>query len=474
MRKGLQLYWIMLLILFPFFFAGTAFLSIYLHHSVQAGILQGFDNRLSNLVTLVGVLLDSEKHHRLMPVDSSPKDDSSDRQTLSSQDPATDPFYLRHVDTITSIRRKTGLTYLYTFHMIGKDRLAYVLDGSEPEDFSPIGQEDTPPEGAADLLRWSESSLTPVVLPVQEWEAWGLFKSGFGPIVVEDGKALGMVGADIPVGIITKRERQATLATILSAIIGVTLTFLVAILASRALVSPIAAIRSHLVKLAGGDTSASLAPFITVEFQQLRSAFATLRDRLLSLDRTVLTNIHNHTCEQARQLIHEQVSRTCLSRIDIPGHRFTAHSRSGTASLGFLERDDQTLVFSWIPPLRPVGDIARPDIHTASSLDLILKLLPNMDTLPQNPQQSTIGIPSGVCLFSFQPKTQKLFYILTADSGQWSITVHGKPALILRGTGTIKIDSNSGFLLSLDTIAPIGTTDTTSQTISSGILFSVP
>ena len=474
MRKGLHLYWIMLLILFPFFFAGTAFLSVYLHRSVQAGILQGFDNRLSNLVTLVGVLLDSEKHHRLMPVGSSPKDHSGDRQTLSSQDPATDPFYLRHVDTITSIRRKTGLTYLYTFHMIGKDRLAYVLDGSEPEDFSPIGEEDTPPEGAADLLRWSESSLTPVVLPVQEWEAWGLFKSGFGPIVAEDGKALGMVGADIPVGIITKRERQATLATILSAIIGVTLTFLVAILASRALVSPIAVIRSHLVKLAGGDTSASLAPFITTEFQQLRSAFAALKDRLLSLDRTVSVNIHNHTREQANQIIQEQASRTILSRIDVPSHRFTALSRSGTASLGFQDRDGQNLLFWWIPPLNPEGDIAHPDIYAASSLDLILKLLPNLEPLPQDPQPGSIGIPDGICLFSFQPKTQKLLYILTADSGQWSFSAHGNPALILRGTGTIKVDSTRGFLLSLESKAPIGTTGPTSQTISSGILLSVP
>lgn len=476
MRKGLHLYWVLLLILFPFFFAGTLLLSLSLHHRVQSGVLRGFDSRLSNLVTLVGVLLDAEQHHKLMPT----ADPASEAQeTLTSDigdpspavDPASTPFYLRHVDIITHIRRTTGLTYLYTFQMTGENRLAYVLDGSEPEDFSPIGQEDSPPDGAAALIVKSEATLEPVVLPVQEWETWGLFKSGFGPIVLQDGKAQGMVGADIPVDIITKRERQATLATILSVIIGIILTFIVAIRASRSLVSPIALIRSHLIRLAGGDATTTLPPFRIHEFQQISAVISELKDQQIALDQSISSGITDHSrCMAAKQL-KAQGARTCASRIEDTGNRFLAFSRSGIASLGFRALTGPWSAFWWVPPLAGTN---QPDTLTAASLDLSLKIIG--PGILQNPS-SLSGLlvdffPLAVFLFNGESGT--LYFHLPPEPDRWTIRPMGSPERTIEGTGSIQIDPELGWALMLD---PGSTANTSGIPLSeefAGILLSVP
>ena len=476
MRKGLHLYWVLLLILFPFFFAGTLLLSLALHHRVQSGVLHGFDAKLSNLVTLVGVLLDAEQHHNLMPT-TDPASDAEKIHTSHngdsgpSVDPATTPFYLRHVDIITHIRRTTGLTYLYTFHMTGENRLAYVLDGSEPEDFSPIGQEDSPPDGAAELIVKSEANLEPVVLPVQNWEAWGLFKSGFGPIVLQDGKAQGMVGADIPVDIITERERQATLATILSVIIGIILTFIVAIRASRSLVSPIALIRSHLIRLAGGDATTTLPPFRIHEFQQISAVISELKDQQIALDQSISSGITDHSrCMAAKQL-KAQGARTCASRIEDTGNRFLAFSRSGIASLGFRALTGPWSAFWWVPPLAGTN---QPDTLTAASLDLSLKIIG--PGILQNPS-SLSGLlvdffPLAVFLFNGESGT--LYFHLPPEPDRWTIRPMGSPERTIEGTGSIQIDPELGWALMLD---PGSTANTSGIPLSeefAGILLSVP
>lgn len=460
MRKGLHLYWVLLLILFPFFFAGTLLLSLALHHRVQSGVLRGFDSKLSSLVTLVGVLLDAEQHHNLMPT-TDPESETqemltSDRpDSTPAIDPATTPFYLRHVDIITHIRRTTGLTYLYTFHMTGENRLAYVLDGSEPEDFSPIGQEDSPPDGAAALILKSEANLKPIVLPVQNWEAWGLFKSGFGPIVLQDGKAQGMVGADIPVGIIIERERQATLATIISVIIGIVMTFLVAIRASRSLVSPIALIRSHLIKLAGGDANTTLQPFRINEFQQLSAVISELKDQQIALDKAITTGITDHAGSMAADQMEAHGGQTCASRIEKTSHRFLASSRSGTASIGFRALSPSWSAFWWIPPLAPpFAGTDQPDTLTASSLDLGLKL--SASSILKDPSciSDVISHSRPLSLFLFNSESGDLHFNLSPDQNGWKLLSKGDPERTIEGTGSMRLDPALGFALTLKPGSP--------------------
>ena len=452
MRKGLHLYWVLLLILFPFFFAGTLLLSLALHHRVQSGVLHGFDAKLSNLVTLVGVLLDAEKHHNLMPT-ADPASGAEKIHTSHngdsgpSVDPATTPFYLRHVDIITHIRRTTGLTYLYTFHMTGENRLAYVLDGSEPEDFSPIGQEDSPPDGAAALIVKSEANLEPVVLPVQNWEAWGLFKSGFGPIVLQDGKAQGMVGADIPVDIITERERQATLATIISVIIGIVLTFLVAIRASRSLVSPIALIRSHLIRLAGGDATTTLQSFRIHEFQQISVVISELKDQQVTLDNAITSGITDHARSMAAGQMEAQDGQTCASRIEKTTPRFLASSRSGTASIGFRALSPSWSAFWWIPPLAGTD---QPDTLAASSLDLSLKLSASIILQDPSCVSDVIFHSRTLSLFLFNSESGDLHFHLSPEHNGWMIAPMESPNQTLAGIGSIRIDPAVGWALMLN------------------------
>lgn len=106
-----------------------------------------------------------------------------------------DRAYYDHMQKIfQKIRKETGVDFIYTVKKVSNEEIAYILDGEDPKSdlFSPLGSLDilTPFE-----MRVFESGES-ITTGMQNWVGWGDYLSGFSPIINNEGKVIGIVGAD--------------------------------------------------------------------------------------------------------------------------------------------------------------------------------------------------------------------------------------------------------------------------------------
>lgn len=280
MRNSLQLYWLLLILLLPIFGGITLLLSVRTKDQVNRQIVQGFDSKLSEIITLTDVFLDGEQHRKLARI---PENEEEGENSPDGYD-AEDPFYLKSVEVFKQIREKTGLTYLYTLILLDHATLCYILDGSEPDDFSPIGAEDVLPANFYEEIKTYAKLDRPLIKPVEEWEPWGLIKSGFTPIHHGDKQTAGFIGADIAAEIIRTREKQATLALMLSGALGIIISILAAIRTTRNLAHPINRLKAEVMQLAGGNLDTQFEASDISEYAHLTESYQTIRTAFVQLD----------------------------------------------------------------------------------------------------------------------------------------------------------------------------------------------
>ena len=122
MRNSVQLYWFLLILLLPAFAGVTVLMSVHTRSLVTREIIDGFDRKLTEIITLTEVFLDHDTHRLLQP-SKQWELRSEERNTdpsLSSEielfpSDYSDPSYLRCVEELKRIRQVTGLSYLYSF-----------------------------------------------------------------------------------------------------------------------------------------------------------------------------------------------------------------------------------------------------------------------------------------------------------------------------------------------------------------------
>lgn len=106
-----------------------------------------------------------------------------------------DEAYYDHMQNIfRKIRKETGVDFIYTVKKISENEMAYVLDGEDPDSelFSPLGSRDVLTAFEQKVFHEGKAITT----GMQSWEGWGDYLSGFSPIINNEGKVIGIVGAD--------------------------------------------------------------------------------------------------------------------------------------------------------------------------------------------------------------------------------------------------------------------------------------
>lgn len=162
------------------------------------------------------------------------------------------PFVTRYAPAYRQVRQAAGLTFLYTEQILGGDQLRYILDGSEGDDHTPPGYEDTIPEDTLDEMQAAQRQGRGFVSDIRQWEAWGLIKVAAEPIFASDGRVVALAGADVDIGVIRGKTRIALFAVLGVGVGLLLLAAWVSLRVSRGLTRPLREIKDGALRIAAG------------------------------------------------------------------------------------------------------------------------------------------------------------------------------------------------------------------------------
>lgn len=164
-----------------------------------------------------------------------------------------DPFYERYRTPFIAIRRAARLTFLYTDIYLGDDKIYYVLDGTEGENYSMPGADDSIPNPEArDGAERAQFLGRPWVSPVQQWKQWGLLKTSSFPIKTADGRTVALAGADVDITVIREKTRWAMFAVFFVGVASLIAAVLVSLLIARSLTRPLRDLKESALRIAAG------------------------------------------------------------------------------------------------------------------------------------------------------------------------------------------------------------------------------
>ena len=164
-----------------------------------------------------------------------------------------DEFVARHAPWYRSLRERARLTFLYTEVFLGGDQIRYVLDGSTGDDHSPPGYLDTVPEEDIDAVVRAQVEGTPFVSGIREWEIWGLVKVSAAPIRDVTGKVVALAGADVDIGVIRSKTRNALFAVLGVGGVLMLVSGLVSLSVAQTITRPLRDIKNAALRIAAGQ-----------------------------------------------------------------------------------------------------------------------------------------------------------------------------------------------------------------------------
>jgi diguanylate cyclase (GGDEF)-like protein len=135
-------------------------------------------------------------------------------------------YYNKMLQLFQGIKRKTGVSYIFTEKKISDTEVAYLIDGEVPgsENFSPIGLVDELGEYERQAFQNGNAVATPVI----EDERWGNHLSGFAPITDPDtGNIVGLVGVDFSLKYVEKFISNIKLFIIVITFVSIVFTTIV-------------------------------------------------------------------------------------------------------------------------------------------------------------------------------------------------------------------------------------------------------
>lgn len=195
------------------------------------------------------------------------------------------PFVERYNRAYRQVRETAGLTFLYTEQILAGDQLRYILDGSEGDDHTPPGYEDTIPEDTLDEMRAAQGQGRGFVSDIRQWEAWGLIKLAVEPIFASDGRVVALAGADVDIGVIRGKTRIALFAVLGVGVGLLLLAAWVSLRVSRGLTRPLREIKEGALRIAAGYFDRPPEARGRDEIAGLARSLGTLSSRLQSQER---------------------------------------------------------------------------------------------------------------------------------------------------------------------------------------------
>ena len=237
--------------------------SYFLYSRLYDTIVAGYDAKLFAISGVIGSFLDGDAHASL----------------VESRDETGDA-YGTLIAPMKQILRKAELTYVYTQVLLDEPECMYVLDATEGEDHSAIGDiDELPPEDYAGALKVLNGGIH--IGEVQETDNWGMIKVSYAPIVDSLGNIRAMAGADVNLSVIKMKTRIALLAAFGLGIIVLSIGIYASVAVAKRLTGPIKVLKEGALKLASGRYDHRIEVAKPQELALLAGAFNRLRDDLV-------------------------------------------------------------------------------------------------------------------------------------------------------------------------------------------------
>lgn len=270
------------------------------------------------------------------------------------------PFIVRYAPAYRQVREASGLTFLYTEQILDGDQLRYILDGSEGDDHTPPGYEDTIPEDTLDELQAAQAQGRGFVSDIRQWEAWGLIKLAAEPIFASDGRVVALAGADVDIGVIRGKTRFALFAVLGVGVGLLLLAAWVSLRVSRGLTRPLSEIKDGALRIAAGYFDRPPKALGRDEIAGLAHSLSRLGERLQGQARQ--SRVYQQTLISGRMqlaLEHALRDECALAAAGLP-FRPTLENAAGAAAAGdaaggalYWQRDGLS------EGLEPARDLAR-------------------------------------------------------------------------------------------------------------------
>lgn len=190
------------------------------------------------------------------------------------------PYFERHAPIYRRLRERVGLTFLYTEVYVGGDQIRYILDGTVGEDHSPPGYLDSVPDADIDAVVRAQIEGTPFVSGIRQWEAWGLVKVSAAPILNSRGRIVALAGADVDIGVIRSKTRNALFAVLGVGALLLSISGLVSVWVAQSITRPLREIKYAAMRIAAGQYGARVPSIATDEIGRLAGSLDRLSLRL--------------------------------------------------------------------------------------------------------------------------------------------------------------------------------------------------
>lgn len=244
----------------------------FFYYSAQGSLLRSLRSRLQNSAALLSHAIDARE-----------------LENLKTGADVAQPVYADVLERLRRMRRSNpDIAFLYIMRREG-DGAVFVVDSDETERQALPGQayEEMPPSMAEGF---HASSVDDKLYR----DEWGVFLSGYAPLLNGDGRYL--VGIDMNATEVAGKLTQLRLTALVSLLASILLALLFAHLLSRGLGRRLAALTARCREIALGNLGARIDQRTFDEFDELVEAFNTMNEHL---ERS------HHATDQALQEVRE-------------------------------------------------------------------------------------------------------------------------------------------------------------------------
>jgi methyl-accepting chemotaxis protein len=210
-------------------------------------------------------------------------------QLVASQD-MNNEYYSKLKDELNTIRKSTGLKFLYTMSKTEKGDYIYVADGTEAGAAGESVLGDVEEDMSSIMIDCFDGKET---YEFYESEEWGDLISGYVPIKNSSGKVVGMLGADFDASTMVEKLGDANNNIFVAGVCVLIGSILLALLVSSLMIKSLKNMQDKVRIIKSGDLTIQVGTKSQDEIGKLSRAFQLMVENMSTLIHNIRDNSEN-------------------------------------------------------------------------------------------------------------------------------------------------------------------------------------
>lgn len=344
-------------------------------------------------------------------------------------------LYKKYIAPMTKIKVETGLTYHYTQNLVYNKKgvnCLYILDVHEGNEYTPIGSEDEMDKssllGAENVMLRKEVYVS----DIKKWEQWGLLKVSFAPIVNAQGIVKAIAGADVDMGIITKKTKKALIESIVVGVISLIISIIAAFSISQKIIEPIRKLKYSALRIAAGRYGDKVFVQNPKELSELSSTFNSMDDQL----KDTVFNLAEYNSNILIKRKEQDIQRELDQRLKVRHRQIRSHIVECSQKVdGFLLHEN--IMYFWFSP-----EDKETRLDASKERELISTTLSTIINHAKDPLDELNSIFTNISSFgkvelknntiSLHEKSQELSVLFEDDDGSYTLQKLSKDKLQMK------------------------------------------